>query len=171
MLVFAGFRKASRWARRRLGARNGAVAVVEGDDPVLATTGHHGHHGRLGHHHHDRPVRDDDDIFPSYGRRTSFGVGMIHGVGAETPTQVLIFLAAGGAGGPVAGVLVLVAFILGLLTSNTFITVGSSLGFLSASRNFAVYATIAVLTGVFSLFLGVLFVAGRGAILPAFFGT
>ena len=35
----------------------------------------------------------------NYGRRTAFGVGMIHGVGAETPTQVLIFLAAAGASG------------------------------------------------------------------------
>ena len=33
----------------------------------------------------------------SYGPRTSFGVGMIHGIGAETGTQVLLIAAVGGA--------------------------------------------------------------------------
>jgi hypothetical protein len=97
-------------------------------------------------------------------------VGMIHGIGAETPTQVLIFLTAAGAGGPLVGVLVLATFIVGLVLSNSVITVGSSLGFLEASRNFALYAAVAVLTAVFSLVIGVLFVLGQEGVLPAFFG-
>jgi high-affinity nickel-transport protein len=95
---------------------------------------------------------------------------MIHGVGAETPSQVLIFLAAAGAGGPAVGVVVLVAFIVGLLVSNSLITLGSAYGFLSASGNFAVYAAVGVTVGLFSLALGVLFVLGRESVLPAFFG-
>ena len=94
---------------------------------------------------------------------------MIHGVGAETPTQVLIFLAAAGAGGPMVGMLVLATFIVGLVASNSIITVGSSLGYLQASRNFALYATVAVVTAVFSLVVGMLFVLGQEGVLPAFF--
>ncbi len=109
-------------------------------------------------------------MFANYTGATAVGVGLLHGIGAETPTQVLIFLAAAGAGGPGVGVAVLLVFILGLVLSNSIITVGSALGFLSASRNFAVYATVAVITAVFSLVLGALFVLGRESVLPAFFG-
>jgi hypothetical protein len=55
------------------------------------------------------------------------------------------------------------------MTSNSIITVGSAFGFLRASKNFAVYATVAVITGVFSLAIGVLFVLGQDSLLPALF--
>src|SRR5206468_1664603 len=71
------------------------VALAVGDD-LPVSEWHHGHHGRPGHHHHKHP---EPDAFMSYGKRTAFVVGMIHGVGAETPTQIVIFLAAAGAGG------------------------------------------------------------------------
>jgi hypothetical protein len=61
-------------------------------------------------------------------------------------------------------------FILGLLASNSLITLGSAFGFLQASKNFAIYATVAVLTGVFSLVIGTLFVLGETTVLPAIFG-
>ena len=106
----------------------------------------------------------------NYGRGTAFGVGMLHGVGAETPTQLLIFLYAAGAGGPLVGILVLLTFVLGLLASNSLITVGSAVGFLRASSNFKIYVTVAVLTGVFSLVIGTIFLIGKTTILPALFG-
>jgi high-affinity nickel-transport protein len=175
MLIFAGVRKGARWMKDRVGvgARSreadvaGAGPVEIGDTPP-ASAWHHGHHGRRGHHHHTEPEPDEHDV--GYGRGTAFGVGMIHGVGAETPTQVLLFLSAAGAGGRGVGVLALVAFIVGLLVSNSIITVGSAFGFLSASRNFGLYATVAVLTAVFSLLIGLLFLFGRESVLPAFFG-
>jgi leucyl aminopeptidase len=43
-------------------------------------------------HEHVEPLE-----MSSYGSRTAFGVGMIHGVGAETGTQVLLIAAVGGA--------------------------------------------------------------------------
>jgi high-affinity nickel-transport protein len=172
MLVFAGVRKGARWARERVrvGARAGTGETAgppgEGDE-VDASLWHHGHHGRPGHHHHASP--EPDEAFMSYGRATSFGVGMIHGVGAETPTQVLIFLAAAGAGGRLVGVLVLTSFIVGLLASNSLITLGSAFGFLRASKNFPLYATVAVITAVFSLAIGILFLLGKDTLLPVFF--
>jgi high-affinity nickel-transport protein len=167
MLLFSGIRRSSRWVRSRL--RNGDTADRADDrtgsgDPSLL---HHGHHGRPGHHHHGQPERDD--TFVNYGTGTALGVGMIHGVGAETPTQVLIFIAAAGAGGTVVGIAVLLAFIVGLVLANSIITIGSAVGYLSASRNFAVYAAVGVLTAGFSLILGVLFVFGKESVLPAFF--
>jgi high-affinity nickel-transport protein len=172
MLVFAGVRRGVRWARQRVraGAENGnePAAAIDADEEGLdAAYWHHGHHGRPGHHHHERP--EPDDTFVNYSRATAFGVGMIHGVGAETPTQVLLFLSAAGVGRGL-GVLVLVAFIVGLLASNSTITLGSSYGFLTASKNFPLYATVAVLTGVFSLLIGAIFVTGRTTLLPALFG-
>ena len=174
MLIFSGVRRGYRWARGRV--RNQSTSepelvpanVAVQDDPSAAPLWHHGHHGRPGHHHHARPERDD--AFMNYGRATSFFVGMIHGVGAETPTQVLIFLAAAGAGGPGVGLVVLLTFLVGLLTSNSMITAGASFGYLRASKNFAIYATVAVLTGVFSLTIGLIFVLGKTTLLPAIFG-
>jgi hypothetical protein len=174
MLIFAGVRRGARWMRERVGvgARNGEAEgepdPVEVGDRSAASWWHHGHHGRPGHHHHESPERDED--FVGYGRGTAFGVGSLHGIGAETPTQVLIFLTAAGTGGRVVGVLVLLAFIVGLLVSNSIITLGSAFGFLQASRNFGLYATVAVLTGAFSLAIGTLFLFGRESVLPAFFG-
>ena len=178
MLVFAGIRSAWWRLRGRGAARRDPhdherepVHVHTGGEEVVAddriAEWHHGHHGRPGHHHHKHP--EPDDPFVDYQRGTSFLVGMLHGVGAETPTQILIFTAAAGAGGKAAGIAVLGAFLVGLMTSNSIITVGSAFGFLRASKNFAVYATVAVITGVFSLAIGVLFVLGQDSLLPALF--
>jgi len=145
----------------------GSVAVAVAED-IPVSEWHHGHHGRPGHHHHKHP--EPDDAFMNYGRGTAFVVGMIHGVGAETPTQIVIFLAAAGAGGKGIGVGVLAAFIIGLLTSNSLITFGSAVGFLKASENWKIYVSIAVITAVVSLVIGTLFLLGNGAVLPAIFG-
>jgi ABC-type nickel/cobalt efflux system permease component RcnA len=147
-------------------AEGEGVALAVADD-LPVSDWHHGHHGRPGHHHHKHP---EPDAFMNYGKRTAFVVGMIHGVGAETPTQIVIFLAAAGAGGKATGVFVLVTFLLGLLTSNTLITLGSSYGFLRASQNWKIYVTVAVLTGIFSLVIGTLFILGKGTVLPVIFG-
>jgi high-affinity nickel-transport protein len=177
MLIFAGIR--TLWWRVR-GAPSTRAVHDHDRQPVHAHMGtaevdaderirewHHGHHGRPGHHHHKHP--EPDDPFVDYQRGTAFLVGMLHGIGAETPTQILIFAAAAGAGGKAAGVAVLAAFLVGLMSSNSVITVGSAFGFLRASNNFALYATVAVITGVFSLVLGVLFVLGKDTLLPALF--
>jgi high-affinity nickel-transport protein len=184
MLIFSGVRNAyrriggspedphdrgpvHRHAPDETEARSGSLAVDVAED-IPVSDWHHGHHGRPGHHHHKHP--EPDDAFMNYGRGTAFVVGMVHGVGAETPTQIVIFLAAAGAGGKAVGEAVLLAFIVGLLTSNSLITFGSAVGFIRASKNWAVYVSIAVITAVFSLVIGTLFLFGKGAVLPAIFG-
>jgi high-affinity nickel-transport protein len=54
-----------------------------------------------------------------YGTTSAFLVGVIHGLGAETPTQLLLFLLAANLGGTWAGLLGLGMFIIGLLAMNT----------------------------------------------------
>ena len=136
---------------------------------VPATVG--GSERPRGHRHRHRHVGElPDDPFMTYGSRSAFGVGMIHGIGAETPTQVLIFLAAAGAGGKSVGLTLLGCFLIGLLSSNTLIALAGTYGFLGATRNFRLYVGVSVATAIFSVTIGSLFLFGRGTLLPAFFG-
>jgi hypothetical protein len=176
MLIFSGVRSLYRRIRpsaapehepvhvHAVGNESIAVDVIE-DIPV--SEWHHGHHGRPGHHHHAHP---EPDAFMNYGRGTAFVVGMVHGIGAETPTQLLIFLTIAGAGGAVAGEILLVTFLIGLLSSNSLITLGSALGYMRASKNWTLYVTVALLTATFSLVIGTIFVVGKTTVLPALFG-
>lgn len=111
-------------------------------------------------------VRATDDPFVSYGAKTSLGVGMLHGVGAETPTQVVIFLGAAGVGGRGLGMAVLLVFVLGLITANTLIAVGASVGFLSANRSLRAYRVAGAVVAIFSLVLGTVFLLGDASALP-----
>jgi high-affinity nickel-transport protein len=180
MLIFAAVNRTVRWARRT--ARNQVVVFTHDHPhdpaerhpdahqeapalvgaPARAVTEHR--HG----HRHVGPVPDDP--FLNYGRATAFGVGMIHGIGAETPTQVLLFLAAAGAGGKAAGLVLLGCFLVGLLSSNTLIALAGTFGFLGASRNWGLYVTVSLVTAVFSLAIGTVFLFGHSTVLPAFFG-
>jgi high-affinity nickel-transport protein len=181
MLVFSGVRRAFLWAQRR------RLEVIEHDHEHPADEAHADdvHPAVMGSaapdrrfagvmrshrhpHRHSGPVPDDP--FLNYGRATAFGVGMIHGIGAETPTQVLIFLAAAGAGGKGVGLLLLVCFLVGLLSSNTLIAVAGTFGFLGASKSFRLYVSISVLTATFSLVIGAIFLLGHSTTLPAIFG-
>jgi ABC-type nickel/cobalt efflux system permease component RcnA len=127
-----------------------------------------GHHHR---HRHRHVVVMPDDPFFDYNARTAVGVGVIHGIGAETPTQLLVFIAAAGAGGTAVGIVMLLAFVVGLVVSNTGIALAASFGYLGASKSFPVYAAVSIVTGVFSLVLGGLFLLGQGGVLPAFFSS
>jgi hypothetical protein len=180
MLIFSGVRSLYRKARPTAASAHELepVHVHTGDGETLSVAvaedipvseWHHGHHGRPGHHHHKHP-EPEGDAFMNYGRRTAFGVGMIHGVGAETPTQLVIFLTAAGAGGPVVGEILLGSFLIGLLTSNSLITLGTAFGFMKASENWTLYVVVALLTATFSLVIGTLFILGQGTLLPALFG-
>ena len=174
MLVFAGARRGARWLRDR----NKPVEVDHDhphDDahhPAFSTTPGVVEKAavKVRHSHRHRHIGTlPDDPFGAYSKRTAWGVGMLHGIGAETPTQVLLFVAAAGVGGRTAGIAVLAAFLVGLFASNSVVAAASTFGFLKATRNFAVYATVAVVTGVFSLVLGVLLLLGKDSLLPALF--
>ncbi|HKW77917.1 MAG TPA: hypothetical protein VJQ09_02390 [Candidatus Limnocylindria bacterium] len=100
-----------------------------------------------------------------YGPRTAFGVGMIHGVGAETGSQALLLAGVAGVTG-VTGVVILLAFVAGLLVSNTLVAVVSASGFIGAQRMQTVYVIVGAFAGSASLLIGTIFIVGLGTELP-----
>jgi high-affinity nickel permease len=101
-----------------------------------------------------------------YDARAAFGIGVIHGFGAETGTQVLLIAAVGGSANHVLGFLILLSFILGVLISNTLVAVLTSAGFLTSAKFKPLFITTSVMTGLFSLIIGTLFASGYGRVLP-----
>lgn len=100
-------------------------------------------------HHH--PIE-----YPqNFGIRSSYILGTIHGIGAETPTQILLFTTAAGLGG-ISGTMLLLVFVLGLLASNAGILILSIFGFTGAKK-YKIYSALGLFTGTTSLVVGILF--------------
>lgn len=118
-------------------------------------------------HKHEHPHIKYPD---TYGIRTAYMVGVIHGIGAETPTQVLIFITAAGVGGSIVGTLLVFTFVAGLLTSNTLITLASTLGFAKTAKNSNISIVLGVITAIFSLIVGALFLFRKATFLPGLLG-
>jgi cytochrome c biogenesis protein CcdA len=117
-------------------------------------------------HRHQHVGALPDDPFPAYGRSAAVGVGMIHGIGFETPTQALVFVTAAGAGTRVAGLLVLACFLAGLLAANTVVATASTFGLTGASSRARLYTIVSLVAATASLALGLLYVFGKGDIMP-----
>jgi high-affinity nickel-transport protein len=117
---------------------------------------------RLHGHEHAEPIE-----MSSYGPRTALAVGMIHGVGAETGTQVLLIAAIGGASSQGLGLPMMLAFIAGLLVANSIIVVITATGFIASRARERIYIAIGVVAGTFSLVVGLLFLFQLEGLLPA----
>jgi ABC-type nickel/cobalt efflux system permease component RcnA len=169
MLLLAAF--------RRLRRRRPAPVVIEHDHEHPVGDHHHEHETevvgagrqrtRTTHRHrHRHVVAMPDDPFPTYGMGATLGVGMIHGIGFETPTQALVFVAAAGAGTRAAGLLVLVCFLVGLFAANTVVALASTLGFTGAGSRARLYTAASLLAAGASLALGLLYLFGMGDVMP-----
>ena len=101
-----------------------------------------------------------------YGVRTAVGIGVIHGIGAETGTQALVIATAVGAQSQAAGIVALIAFLVGLLISNSLVTVVSTAGFVSSTQRKWIYVAAGILAAVFSLIVGLVFVFEWTEVLP-----
>ena len=102
-----------------------------------------------------------------YGPRTAFGVGVIHGIGAETGSQAVLLAGVAGAGAdPSRGVLILLAFTTGLLIANSLVAFVTATGFIGAQRLRTIYVIFGIVAGALSLYIGLLFVFGLGTALP-----
>ncbi len=130
-----------------------------------------------------------------YGTSSTFLVGVIHGLGAETPTQLLLFLLAANLGGTAAGLLGLLMFIAGLLVMNTLMC-GVAAGLFSADKllpwlvragerqnlfsraltsGFTVISAnamrgLTLLTSAYSIVVGTIFLLGAADKLPSLTG-
>ncbi|MDQ2832458.1 MAG: hypothetical protein M3Y50_01710 [Acidobacteriota bacterium] len=104
---------------------------------------------------------------PSFDTRSVFIIGVVHGLGAETPSQLLIFLLAANLGGAALGLVGLGMFLAGLLLMNALMT-ASAAGLFGISRHRPwIMRAVSGLTAVYSLVMGVVFLAGRASTLPA----
>lgn len=97
---------------------------------------------RAGHRHLHR----HDDVPAPYGAVGAMTVGLIHGIGAETPTQVLALA---------AGTVSLVPFLAGLFIANTVVAVVAVIGV--TPRRLRV---LNGLVGAFSLYVGIPYLLG-----------
>lgn len=189
------FRMRSRWMLVIAGVRRGLDrfrrtqhVVIEHDHPHDHDGGGHAHAhlhreqlqtepaGRLAvaaathSHTHTHVLPVPSDPFTEYGTTTSFLLGMVHGVGAETPTQVLLFSSAAGLAGSLAGVALLVAFVVGLFLGNSILAVGATFGFSAGKRLPLAYLGLAGVTALISVYVGVAYVLERPEMLPPLLG-
>ena len=191
--TFAGLRRVRRgWAGRRItvehdhphehvgeGHESAAAhdhahdyAHALADEPVPVGAGRRspewsGWRNSLRHsHRHTHDLHLPESAGVSYGHGTAAGIGMLHGIGVESPTQIAVFVASTSVGGVGFGLTLLAAWIGGLLGANAGLALLAGAGVFRAERSFAVYATVAVVIGLSSIALGTLYLLGLD-ILPA----
>jgi high-affinity nickel permease len=107
------------------------------------------------------------DVQKNVSRSGAFAIGIAHGIGAETPTQLMMFATASGVGSSEHGVYTVLAFVIGLLLSHTFLALISLFGFTKLIKNRIVFQSLAIFTSAYSMGVGILFVIGKASILPA----
>jgi high-affinity nickel-transport protein len=101
-----------------------------------------------------------------YDRTSVFVVGIIHGLGAETPSQLLLFLLAANLGGTSRGFLGLLCFIIGLLIMNTLMTASASGIFAGSAHRPRLQTFVTSLAAVYSFVIGLVFLFGTSDKLP-----
>jgi high-affinity nickel permease len=109
----------------------------------------------------------DNQSVAVYGGRTAFGIGMLHGIGAETGTQVLIIAAATKVSSLALGTALLGSFIIGLLAANTLLSLVSAAGLTTSLKLTGLHVGSGFLIALFSLFVGTMLLLGHTESLPS----
>jgi high-affinity nickel permease len=99
-------------------------------------------------------------------KRGAIIIGFIHGIGAETPSQILLFAAAMGTGTTLDGVTTVLSFAFGLLVSHLIIVLISVFGYAKLISRPIVLRSIGVATSIYSIVLGTIYIFGAGNWLP-----
>ncbi len=100
--------------------------------------------------------KDGINVSPiGFGIIGAFIVGIVHGIGVESPTQIAIITNAVGLDNMTAATIQLILFVIGLLISTVFITFLLSWGFMKASFKQTLYVVLGSITGIYSVGLGV----------------
>jgi hypothetical protein len=108
---------------------------------------------------------NDDTL--NYTGPIAFGVGIIHGLGAETPSQLALFLLAANLGGVAKGMAGMGVFLVGLLIMNTLMTASACGLFRGTAPHPVVLRFFVGLTAVYSCVVGCVFLLGLAERLPA----
>ncbi|MFQ3316101.1 MAG: high-affinity nickel permease [Candidatus Poriferisodalaceae bacterium] len=89
-------------------------------------------------------------------------IGMVHGIGVESPTQIALLAASSSIGGTRTGIMVLLAWILGLVSANALFAIGASYGMLKAGRSRKIYTAFGVCFASLSVGMGFCYMFGYG---------
>jgi High-affinity nickel-transport protein len=106
----------------------------------------------------------DDNL--NYTGPIAFGVGVIHGLGAETPSQLALFLLAANLGGIAKGAGGMGMFLAGLLVMNTLMTASACGLFHGAAPHPRMMRFFVGLTALYSFVVGWMFLLGSAGYLP-----
>ena len=102
-----------------------------------------------------------------YTGRSVFLIGVLHGVGAETPSQLALFFLTANLGGTSRGLLGLTAFALGLVAMNALMTATMGGAFKASGHHPRFYHVIAWTGAAYSCIIGLIFLFGISNQLPA----
>ena len=123
-------------------------------------------HWRMKRYWHDHDVPRPASKTWNYDAKSVLMIGIVHGLGAETPSQLMIFLLAANLGGISKGFVGLAMFIAGLLVMNTVMTAVAVGLFGISSRLPRFQYVVTALTAIYSLAVGALFLFGSSGLLP-----
>jgi hypothetical protein len=121
---------------------------------------------KMKHYLHDHEVPRPADKTWNYTSKSVLMIGVVHGLGAETPSQLMIFLLAANLGGIGKGFVGLAMFIVGLLIMNTVMTASAVGLFGFSSRLPRFQFVVTALTAIYSLAVGAFFLFGSSSLLP-----
>jgi high-affinity nickel permease len=101
-----------------------------------------------------------------YSGKSVFVIGMLHGVGAETPSQLALFFLTANLGGTSRGLLGLAAFAIGLVAMNGLMTASMGGAFRASGHHPRFYHAIAWAGAAYSCIIGAIFLFGISDRLP-----
>jgi high-affinity nickel-transport protein len=102
-----------------------------------------------------------------YNGKSVFTIGVLHGIGAETPSQLALFFLTANLGGTSRGMLGLAAFAFGLVAMNALMTASMGGAFKASGHHPRLYHVIAWTGAVYSCGIGLIFLLGISDRLPA----
>lgn len=101
-----------------------------------------------------------------YNGKSVFAIGVLHGIGAETPSQLALFFLTANLGGTSRGLLGLSAFAVGLVAMNALMTASMGGAFRASGHHPRFYHLIAWMGAAYSCILGLIFLLGISDRLP-----
>lgn len=101
-----------------------------------------------------------------YTGKSVFLIGVLHGVGAETPSQLALFFLAANLGGTSRGLIGLAAFAFGLIAMNALMTATLGSAIVAGGARPHLYHAIAWTGAVYSFGIGIIFLFGIADRLP-----
>lgn len=101
-----------------------------------------------------------------YNGKSVFLIGVLHGVGAETPSQLALFFLTANLGGTSQGMLGLAAFAAGLVAMNALMTATMGGAFRASGHHPRFYHLVAWTGAAYSCIIGLIFLFGISDRLP-----